>query len=396
MEELTSTVKQNVTTRGGEPAGGDGEPDRDGGGWGGDDGKPGQGRIVDTVDRNGSLFPILEWGSGGEGKEGKDGALPSGSRRTRPWSGGYAAESMEEQAHRGRHWSVDQLGDEGRDAGDGRPSPSPGRITRRWAKPGPSNVPKKATCRVRTTKWREFPSRPAATNKVGLNPTELRGTKMRTYLPVTNNEYIAPAGTSLVSKTDRKGIITKPRLQEVSGFTRDESGRLHNLVRHPTCRRRPSPICGTRSRRRPGPVRGRTAAKNGDHHWYSGQRHADPRRRPGDGVGAQHSFTRRGGQGEKLTGPSAKGACRATRSATAQSSRREWARRARWPGSRRGTHGARDGLDIAHARGRLRRCDGRGHVGRTGHRRCGSRRRSGGAVGNQSIFRPWRHSAGIC
>ncbi|MFA6121979.1 MAG: methyl-accepting chemotaxis protein [Sideroxydans sp.] len=59
---------------------------------------------------------------------------------------------------------------------------------------------------------------------------------MRTNLPVTNVEYELREGSSIVSKTDLKGLITyvNPDFLEASGFTEKELiGQPHNLVRHP-------------------------------------------------------------------------------------------------------------------------------------------------------------------
>ena len=59
---------------------------------------------------------------------------------------------------------------------------------------------------------------------------------MKINEPVTNNEVPFPKGTILVSKTNRKGIITyaNPAFVAISGFTEDELiGKNHNLVRHP-------------------------------------------------------------------------------------------------------------------------------------------------------------------
>ncbi len=59
---------------------------------------------------------------------------------------------------------------------------------------------------------------------------------MRTNLPVTNVEYELKEGSSIVSKTDPKGLITyvNPDFIEASGFTEKELiGQPHNLVRHP-------------------------------------------------------------------------------------------------------------------------------------------------------------------
>ncbi len=59
---------------------------------------------------------------------------------------------------------------------------------------------------------------------------------MRTNLPVTNVEYELREGSSIVSKTDLKGVITyvNPDFIEASGYTEKELlGQPHNLVRHP-------------------------------------------------------------------------------------------------------------------------------------------------------------------
>jgi len=59
---------------------------------------------------------------------------------------------------------------------------------------------------------------------------------MRTNLPVTNNEYVLPEGTMLVSSTDLKGVITfcERNFVEASGYLeRELIGQPHNLVRHP-------------------------------------------------------------------------------------------------------------------------------------------------------------------
>ncbi len=59
---------------------------------------------------------------------------------------------------------------------------------------------------------------------------------MRTNLPVNNVEYELREDSSIVSKTDLKGVITyvNPDFIEASGFTEKELiGQPHNLVRHP-------------------------------------------------------------------------------------------------------------------------------------------------------------------
>ena len=59
---------------------------------------------------------------------------------------------------------------------------------------------------------------------------------MKINEPVTNNEVPFPKDTILVSKTDRKGIITyaNPAFVAISGYSEAELlGKNHNIVRHP-------------------------------------------------------------------------------------------------------------------------------------------------------------------
>jgi len=59
---------------------------------------------------------------------------------------------------------------------------------------------------------------------------------MRNNQPVTQREYLLPAGKTLVSVTDDKGCITycNAAFVEVSGYSADELlGQPHNIVRHP-------------------------------------------------------------------------------------------------------------------------------------------------------------------
>jgi methyl-accepting chemotaxis protein len=59
---------------------------------------------------------------------------------------------------------------------------------------------------------------------------------MRNNQPVTNEEYIVPAGVSLVSKTDLHGTIIECNdgFEAASGFSRAELiGQPHNMIRHP-------------------------------------------------------------------------------------------------------------------------------------------------------------------
>jgi methyl-accepting chemotaxis protein len=94
---------------------------------------------------------------------------------------------------------------------------------------------------------------------------------MRTNTPVTNVEYELREDSSIVSKTDLKGIITyvNPDFIEASGFTEQELiGQPHNLLRHPDMPEEAfadmwkmlkagKPWTGIVKNRR----------KNGDHYW---------------------------------------------------------------------------------------------------------------------------------
>ncbi len=94
---------------------------------------------------------------------------------------------------------------------------------------------------------------------------------MRTNLPVTNVEYELKEGSSIVSKTDLKGLITyvNPDFIEASGFNEKELlGQPHNLVRHPDMPVEAfDDLWRTLKQNRPwtGVVKNRR--KNGDHYW---------------------------------------------------------------------------------------------------------------------------------
>lgn len=110
---------------------------------------------------------------------------------------------------------------------------------------------------------------------------------MKTNLPVTGQEKHLPAGASLVSRTDTKGIITfvNDAFVEASGFSREELiGSNHNIVRHPDV---PASIfegiwrtlkCGLPWH---GPVKNR--CKNGDYYWVLAQ--VVPVRKNGETIG---------------------------------------------------------------------------------------------------------------
>jgi methyl-accepting chemotaxis protein len=94
---------------------------------------------------------------------------------------------------------------------------------------------------------------------------------MRMNTPVTNVEWEMKDGSSIVSKTDTRGIITyvNPDFIEASGFTEKELiGQPHNLVRHPDMPEEAFADlwkCLTEGRPWTGIVKNRR--KNGDHYW---------------------------------------------------------------------------------------------------------------------------------
>ena len=77
---------------------------------------------------------------------------------------------------------------------------------------------------------------PAGCGLTAGNDYAFPGLVMKINEPVTNKEVPFPKDTILVSKTDRKGIITyaNPAFVAISGYSESELiGRNHNLVRHP-------------------------------------------------------------------------------------------------------------------------------------------------------------------
>jgi methyl-accepting chemotaxis protein len=105
------------------------------------------------------------------------------------------------------------------------------------------------------------------------------GVHMRNNQPITNREKPIPAGATLVSKTDLKGVITYAS-KDFSDISEYENaamiGEPHNIVRHPEM-----PQAAFRDlweRIRAGhPWRGlvKNRAKSGDHYWVDAQ--LDPR-----------------------------------------------------------------------------------------------------------------------
>jgi PAS domain S-box-containing protein len=96
-------------------------------------------------------------------------------------------------------------------------------------------------------------------------------TEMRNNLPVTNNEYVLPDDTLIVSKTDTKGKLTYFNEQFVaaSGFTEAELiGQPHNIVRHPDMP--PAAfqnLWDTIKAGRPWTGAVKNRRKNGDYYW---------------------------------------------------------------------------------------------------------------------------------
>lgn len=110
---------------------------------------------------------------------------------------------------------------------------------------------------------------------------------MKKNLPLTGQEKHLPAGSSLVSRTDTKGIITfvNDAFVDASGFTRAELiGSNHNIVRHPDLP--PSVFEGMwRTLKRGLPWRGvvKNRCKNGDHYWVAAN--VVPVRKNGETIG---------------------------------------------------------------------------------------------------------------
>lgn len=96
---------------------------------------------------------------------------------------------------------------------------------------------------------------------------------MRTYVHVTNHEYIVPEDAVLVSKTDLNGNITycNQAFCEVSGYLESELlGAPHNMVRHPDVPKRVFADCWATIQADEswhGIIKNRR--KNGDYYWVN-------------------------------------------------------------------------------------------------------------------------------
>ena len=70
---------------------------------------------------------------------------------------------------------------------------------------------------------------------------------MRNNQPVSGKEVLLEDGQTIVSRTDTKGIIRyiNRDFLLISGFVESELiGQPHNIIRHPTCRKRRLRTCG--------------------------------------------------------------------------------------------------------------------------------------------------------
>jgi methyl-accepting chemotaxis protein len=94
---------------------------------------------------------------------------------------------------------------------------------------------------------------------------------MRMNTPVTNIEYELREGSSIVSKTDLKGLITyvNPDFIEAAGFTEKELiGQPHNIVRHPDMPEEAfADLWNTLKQGKPWTGMVKNRRKNGDHYW---------------------------------------------------------------------------------------------------------------------------------
>ncbi len=94
---------------------------------------------------------------------------------------------------------------------------------------------------------------------------------MRLNMPVTNVERVMREAEYIVSRTDRRGVITyvNPYFCEISGFTESELiGAPHNIIRHPDMPAEAfKDLWNTLSAGRPWTGYVKNRCKNGDHYW---------------------------------------------------------------------------------------------------------------------------------
>ena len=94
---------------------------------------------------------------------------------------------------------------------------------------------------------------------------------MRNNQPVTNREYELRDGSTIISRTDSRGVLTdcNEEFVEASGYTRDELiGQPHNMVRHPDMPAEAfRDLWSTLQSGRPWVGLVKNRRKNGDHYW---------------------------------------------------------------------------------------------------------------------------------
>ncbi len=121
-----------------------------------------------------------------------------------------------------------------------------------------------------------------------------RAGTMKTNLPITHRDVVMDEGTTIVSKTDLRGIITYVNADfvAISGFTESELlGQSHNIVRHPEM-----PVAAfadlwqTLKRGKPWNGLVKNRCKNGDHYWVNA--HVAPVEQDGKVVGYTSMRTR--------------------------------------------------------------------------------------------------------
>jgi aerotaxis receptor len=110
---------------------------------------------------------------------------------------------------------------------------------------------------------------------------------MKLNLPVTNHELEYRKNAIIISKTDRKGVITDANddFVEISGFTREELlGKSHNIVRHPDMP--PEAFADLWKKVKQGKLWNgivKNRCKSGDHYWV--EANVTPIERNGEIVG---------------------------------------------------------------------------------------------------------------
>ena len=110
---------------------------------------------------------------------------------------------------------------------------------------------------------------------------------MRENLPVSNQEYLIPAGDTLMSTTDKLGNITyaNEAFSRASGFSIEELiGQPHNIVRHPDMPEEAfADMWQAIAKGRSWTALVKNRRKNGDHYWV--RANAAPMVRNGEHVG---------------------------------------------------------------------------------------------------------------